>query len=155
MRFFLIGLLFLAGCTFYLGNEIPSSAEDGLKNADWAVLYTLAPEKSAAAGEKELDGFPVKDKVVLVKDDAAEAAADVEDAIDSVNGSNHCVFKPDHALRVRQDYHTYDFLLSYDCGLVEIFEDHHSVAWHGMSGSPEDLDAIMAAYKIRPKESGK
>ena len=125
------------------------SLEEMLKAPNKAILYSLEPWDQAAPGESTLHGFKIIGKLILDRDLEEAVAAEFKAAIASWDGSPQAgCFDPRHALTVTSGGETYDLLLCYACGELEIFRGKSMVADMPARGTGEVLNAILSAHKV-------
>ena len=125
------------------------SLEEVLKAPSKATLYSLEPWEQAAPGERTLHGFKIIGQLNLDHDLEKAVATEFKAAIASRDGSPQAgCFDPRHALTVTSGGKTYDLLLCYACGELEIFRGKSMVADMPARGTGEVLNAILSAHKV-------
>jgi hypothetical protein len=129
LRFgFRLGLLLvvlgIATVVFFaeLQNTLPPDARAAPEKA---TLYSLDPagHYRAHPGDVRFHGFKILGYADLNVLQTAEACRAFRWAIFEWYGSAEC-FDARHGLRVTSNGHTYDFLLCYECGRLEVYRDN-------------------------------
>jgi hypothetical protein len=128
--------------------ELPPEVALALNVPNKAILYSLEPWEEAAPTESTLHGFKVIGQLDLDRDLAKAVAAQFKVAIASQDGPSAGCFDPRHALTVTSGGTTYDFLLCYACGELEVFSGKRMVADFRALGTGEVLNAILSANKV-------
>lgn len=129
-------------------NKLPPRAERAFADLTGARLISLEPDPEAGAQRATLYGFIVLGSMPLKPAEAAAAVAAFKTAIARSDGTSAACFNPHHALRTHVQGHTYEALICYDCGSVEVFEDGRIVGGAAVAGSPVELDRILIAGHV-------
>jgi hypothetical protein len=129
-------------------HEFPSEVALVLKAPNKAILYSLEPWEEAGPGESTLHGFKIIGQLNLDRDLEKAVAAHFKAAIATWDGTGAGCFDPRHALTVTSGGKTYDFLLCYECGELEIFSGKRMIADMRARGTGEALNAILSAHKV-------
>jgi hypothetical protein len=124
-----------------------------LDTANSAVLYSLEPNLDRTIGE-EFCGIRVLGKTTLDKRETDQAAAAFETAVADWDGSQANCFNPRHGLRVTASGHIYDFLLCYECRVLEIFKDGKSISDMGAQGPSKVLNDLLRKHHLPLSHSG-
>lgn len=129
--------------------HFPSEVAVALKAPDKAILYSLEPlAKEAAPGERTLHGSKIIGQLNLDRNLEKTVAAQFNAAVAPWDGTGAGCFNPRHALTVTSGGKTYDILLCYECGEIEIFRGKSMIADMRARGTGETLNAILAAHKV-------
>lgn len=136
--------------------SIPSEVANVLHNATKGTLYSLEPTQKPTAGEKAFHNYKVLGQMNLDPKQAATAVKAFEDAIahGMKNGMSLCLISPRHALSVVADGHTYDFLLCFQCGQLEVLKDDKEIAFVNAGGTSEVLNNLLTAGKVPLSQTG-
>jgi hypothetical protein len=133
------------------GNILPPEVDAALSAPDSVVLYSLEPlRRSDVESAQFFHHVKVLGSVKLEPAEAAAAVGAFRDAVSSWNnlGVAAACFDPRHALSVRSRGHAYDLLLCYQCSQLEILRDGHDLAWLGVAGSADLLNAMLTSRHI-------
>src|SRR5262249_29647323 len=110
------------------GNELPAEVGHLLQSAEKATLYSLEPWEDPAPTEDTLHGFKIIGRTDLDSGLAKRVIATFKEAISSSRDPVAGCFDPRHALRVTSGAESYDLLLCYACGQLEIFSADRLIA---------------------------
>jgi hypothetical protein len=149
--FVLVVGLFLAISLGMGKNHLPKEARHALNNATSGTLYSLEPWRAllpAGSTLPELADYPILGQTKLDAAQTARAAGAVRYAVTSWSLGTASGFDPRHALRVTSEGHTYDFLLCYACGKLEIRRDGEHLGWAPITGTPDILNKILRAASV-------
>lgn len=135
-------------------NELPAEVALVLHSPDKGTLYSLEPWEKAAPTERTLHGFKVIGQMELDRRHAKAVAADFKTAIARREGPRALCFNPRHALSVTSGGATYDFLLCYECGQLEVFSGDRLIADLSALGTAKTLNAILSANNVPLSRSG-
>jgi hypothetical protein len=131
---------------------IPDEFRTALDKAESLELYSLEPSVPVAKGDTELHGWKVLGKTELKKDAMAKLVTAFKKGAEEANPkvSAGC-FRPRHAIRVRLDGKTYDFVVCFECVAVMIYGGKaEKYAGFHVSGSPAELfNQTLTAAKIK------
>lgn len=113
-------------------------------------IFSLEAGPGRKEGQAYFHGWPILGSAILVGDQEAKKATNAfKDVISKWKGAEEvCSFEPIHALRIIAASNTYDYLLSYKCGVLKIYEDEKMIFSLGISGSPETLNKLLTASHI-------
>jgi hypothetical protein len=129
-------------------NQLPAVAIQALNSSDSVVLYSLEPYTEDPDADRnwkgaKFDGYNCLGKLPLTGRQTQVAIAEFTKAIPEEKGPVASCFDPRHALRVVSGHHTYDFLLCFQCGQMEVNEDNKSIADLCAYGSPDALNKML------------
>jgi TPR repeat protein len=132
----------IAGCG--VAPAQPTLPEDVLKalNSPSSItLYSLQPWGGPDLPEWDFHGHHQNGHAVLNQEKAKQAVAALNDAISKgVAGlESLCLINPRHALRIISSGNTYDILICYECGQLELYKNGQSIPFSGSIGSKPDL----------------
>lgn len=116
-----------------------------LESAD---LISLEPWAKPEAPGERLEGNLILGSTRLSRDDARAAAIVISSAVKSFNGMVAACFDPRHGLRFTSAGHVYLVLVCFDCGSLRVFEDGRQIGTVALTGSPTDLNKMLAAAKV-------
>lgn len=131
---------------------LPSEAAKALHTSTNVVLYSLEPREHPK--KKSLHNFKILGETKLDGKEARTAITAFETAM--VQGADPGVtfcFNPRHALRVEANGHTYDFVLCYECHWLSVMRDDKNIAALNAVGTPDQLNKLLSAHKIRLAKS--
>jgi hypothetical protein len=137
------------------GNRLSSEAANALHAPEKAILYYLNPDSKRDTNDITLHGFKILKQVMLEGKQAVMASAAFELAI--TQGQNRVsadCFEPRHALRVKANGQTYDFLLCYQCGALYVYRGKSLMETVVVRGSPEVLSSLLVDAKAPMSKSG-
>jgi hypothetical protein len=131
--------------------SVPAAAWQCLREPQEMVLYSIHTEEDPAsvpAGAQFFHGYRILGQVsISTASDRQRVAEAIRLAVLSHFDQTSC-FDPRHALRVSDGHNSYDLLISYECGNLEIFAGDELVAETGMGSSPRALDSILRAANV-------
>jgi hypothetical protein len=131
--------------------SVPAAAWQCLREPQEMVLYSIHPEEDPAsipAGAQFFHGYRILGQVSLpTATDRQRVSEAIRLAVLSHFDQASC-FDPRHALRVSDGRNSYDLLMSYECGNLEIFVGDELVAETGIGGSSRALDSILRAANV-------
>ena len=145
-----------AGCA-----SSPSSAiKRALRAPEKAVLYSLYPIPASAAippfdshapptNTSKFEGYYVLGQITLNNGQSKKAIASVCSNVHPPppGVKSACGFSPRHGLEITTRDKTYDLLLCYQCGKIEIIGDDAGGDFE-LSGSPGFFNKLLDAAKI-------
>ena len=150
--FIIFSIVAVVPCFAQSKKSLPANAFRALANATNVTLYSLEPDAAYTNtnDSKGFHGYPILGKTELVNADAKKATSAFHDAIFvGKHIPNLCGFYPHHALRLTADGHTYDYMLCYTCGNMQVDEDGKPIAFlDTTAGSPEILNALLTAAHV-------
>jgi hypothetical protein len=155
MRIFALLLLVVAlgessGCATnkHEENKMPKEAAVALHASGNIILFSLQPW-GATTNDVTLQGYKILGQTALAGDQARIAAGAFESAVCKKRRKYTTLcFDPRHAIRVRDNGQTYDFLLCYTCGYLYIYCDNKLISELDAKGSPKQLNDLLAAARI-------
>jgi hypothetical protein len=135
-------------------NDLPTGVARVLDSPDKAILYSLEPWENAEPADSTLHGFKIIGQLALDPRLAKTVGARFKAAVASREGPMAACFDPRHALSVTSGGETYDLLLCYACGHLEIFGGDRIIADLGARGTAKSLNAILSANHLPLSRSG-
>jgi TPR repeat protein len=122
----------------------PTLAEEVLKalnSPSTITLYSLQPWGGPDLPEWDFHGHHQNGHVALNQEKARQAIAALNDAISkgAAGVQSLCIINPRHALRVISSGNTYDILICYECGQLELYKNGQSLPFSGSIGSKPDV----------------
>jgi tetratricopeptide (TPR) repeat protein len=91
-------------------------------------------------GHLDLNQEQAKIAIRALKDAVAEGDA---------NTISGCIIHPRHALRFKSEGNTYDILICYPCGQLELFKSNRGLPFEGkIGGKPDVLNGLLNAAQI-------
>lgn len=129
-------------------NRLPTRAERVFADLSQAELVSLEPDAEPGAPGRRLHGWLVLGSMPLRPADAKAAAAAMKAAVAASDGSIAACFEPRHALRTRSGGHSYEALICYSCGGIEVYRDGEYVGGAAVAGSSDALNRILAAGHV-------
>ena len=135
-------------------NELPTEVALVLHAPDKGTLYSLEPWDKAAPTDRTLHGFKIIGQMDLDRRRAKSVAAEFRAAIARREGPMALCFDPRHALSVTSGGATYDFLLCYECGQLEVFSGDRLIADLSARGTAKTLNAIFSENNVPLSRSG-
>ncbi len=148
-------VVLLAGGSVYAYRQwrlhsIPGAVWRCLRQPRQMTLYSIHPEEDASAlvGAQLFHGYRILGQTpVSTLADQRHVAEAIERAVLNFPAPASC-FNPRHALRVSDDRDTYDLVICYECGAMEVYVGDKYVGDTGFSGSPAALNSILVAGKV-------
>ena len=124
------------------GRASADEADDAwkvLEKAEKFELYSIDPDlgdkvKDGFHGWKSLGQTTVKDTELRKK-----LVTTLGDAIDNYLGGGKKCFDPRHAIRVKGDWNSYDFLICFECRYVYVYSGDKQIAVWKTSDEPKKL----------------
>jgi hypothetical protein len=136
-------------------NKLPGEVALALHAPDKGKLYSLEPWDEATPTDPTLHRFKIIGQLDLDRSLATSVAAEFKAAIVSSRTRLAALcFDPRHALSVTSRGTTFDLLLCYECGQLEVFNGDRLIAVLSASGTPTALNAILSANKVPLSKSG-
>lgn len=129
-------------------NALPPRVAQALRKAESVELMSIEPWASRDAPGKRLEGRLILGSTQLSRGDARTAGLVISSAVASFNGMIAACFDPRHALRFRDADHTYVLLICFDCGSLLVFEDGQQIDNVALTGSPQQLNVMLAGAKV-------
>jgi hypothetical protein len=78
-----------------------------------------------------------------------QVALTVKQAAGTCGGEFKCIYSPRHAVRLTSGSKTYDFLICFGCAGMEVYSGDKTIASLNNGGSPDALNRILHAARIR------
>ena len=135
-------------------NDLPADVARVLDSPDKAILYSLEPWENAEPADSTLHGFKIIGQLALDPGLAKTVGARFKAASASGEDPMAACFDPRHALSVTSGGETYDLLLCYACGHLEIFSGERIIADLSARGTAKSLNAILSANHLPLSRSG-
>jgi hypothetical protein len=137
------------------GTTLSPEAASVLHAPENTILYYLNPDSKRDTNDITLHGFKILKQVTLEGKQAVMASEAFEEAIfQGRDGVQADCFDPRHALRVKANGQTYDFLLCYQCGALEVYRGKSLMETVVVRGSPEVLSSLLVGAKAPQSKSG-
>lgn len=140
-------------------------AVQALAHPGRVTIYSLEPMIRPAPAGRALDKFTVLGDAPLVGAEVSEAINAFRDAIAHPitisDGQGHeevvvaACFEPRHAISVQSGGHTFDYIICYTCGSLEVFRDGKFYSDVLAGGSPALLNAMLNAKNLPLAASGR
>lgn len=130
-------------------NALPADVVTALATTSDAELISLEPTVSNDAAGERLNNRLVLGSTRLRGDEARLAAAEFGGSVRKWNGMVAACFDPRHALRFRDQAHTYLLVICFDCGSMEVYSDGVQLKGTGVTGSPAALDGLLKAHHVK------
>jgi TPR repeat protein len=130
---------------------LPEEVLKALNSHSSITLYSLQPWGGPDLPEWDFHGHHQNGHVELKPPQAKQAIAAVNDAISKgVAGlESLCLINPRHALRIISSGNTYDILICYECGQLEIYRNGQPLPFSGSIGSkPDALNRLLRQERI-------
>lgn len=137
-----------AQCAHAGSNTLPAEVQQALHSGGHAVLYSLEPWEDPDKKTAKFHGYEILGRSELTPAQESTAVAAFDSAITGFDGAIAACFDPRHAISIRTNHHTYDFLLCYSCQQLEVYRDGKSVASVGATGSPKVLNELLTSLHI-------
>ena len=153
MRATILFLLFTVAATLSLAavgdNKLPEEVAKALRSPEKVILYSLEPVEQPSAKDETFHRFKVLGQVELDREQAAVAGGEFQRAVDAWDQVLAACFEPRQGLRITAGGRTYDLLLCYSCHQLYVYEGDNLLAGIGATGSPDILNALLTAAKIK------
>jgi len=131
--------------------KLPEEVVKALDSASSVTLYSIQPWGGPDLPEWDFHGHHQLGHVDLTQEKAKQAIAALNDAISTgtANMESLCLINPRHALRVISGRDTYDILICYECGQLELFKNNQRLPFSGTIGrSPGALNGLLQGSHI-------
>jgi TPR repeat protein len=131
--------------------RLPSEVVEGLASSSSITLYSLQPWGGTDIPQWDFHGHHVLGRLNLSRDQAKKAIAALNAALSAgdANMTSMCLINPRHALAFRIGGDTYDILICYECGQLEVFKNDHYLPFHGsIGGKPDVLNGLLKSATI-------
>lgn len=137
-----------AQCAHAGSNTLPDEVQQALHSGGHAELYSLEPWEVPDKKTAKFHGYEILGRSGLSPDQEFTAVAAFDAAITGFDGAIAACFDPRHAIQIRTNGHTYDFLLCYSCQQLDVYRDGKSLAAVGATGSPNVLNELLTSLHI-------
>jgi TPR repeat protein len=127
-------------------STLPDEVLKALDSPLSITLYSIQPWGGPDLPEWDFHGHHQNGHVELKQKKAKQAIAALNDAISlGVAGlQSLCLINPRHALRVISSGTTYDILICYECGQLELYKNDQPLPFSGSIGSkPDALNRLL------------
>lgn len=131
--------------------QLPNEVVEGLAAAASITLYSLQPWGGPDIPQWDFHGHHVLGRMVLAPNQAKTAIAALNAAVSTgdANFISMCLINPRQALAFKIGGDTYDVLICYECGQLEIFKNDHYLPFRGMiGGGPQALNGLLKSAAI-------
>jgi hypothetical protein len=136
--------------------RLPREAIESLSKGTDFVIFSLDPGPAKSGPrpklkpEENLDGFKILGRLAL---DDERTRSQVLDAVnDSIHNADYrlidACFLPGQALRVSFHERVFDFLISYPCGQIRLYEKGAIIGIIGIPTTPDTLREILSNAEI-------
>jgi hypothetical protein len=117
----LVGIISLLWVGIYYGNRriVLTGAARVLEEAEQYELYSLLPQEESKRGRPNFQGYPVRGRCSVTDPAIRKRLTDVLRA-GSRWGSAMSCFEPRHGIRVKKGQQETDFVICFECNLVQI-----------------------------------
>jgi hypothetical protein len=132
--------------------RLPADVFRALDTPTEITLYSTNPDSRVFhwSFSRWFHGYRIIGKVsVLDPIQRRQVAAVVRRAAQTYIGDTKCVFSPRHAVRLSSGNKTYDFLICFQCLQMEVYSGDELVNKLSIGGSPDALNRILHAARIR------
>jgi TPR repeat protein len=136
----------IAGCGFYSDPpRLPAEVRKALDNPSSVTLYSTQPWGGPDLTEWDFHGQHQNGHVELKNEKAGQAIAALNTAISrGVNKESLCLINPRHGLRVVSSGSTYDILICYECGQLQLYKNDQPLPFSGsLGGNPDALNRLL------------
>jgi TPR repeat protein len=126
--------------------KLPEEVLKALDSPSSITLYSIQPWGGPDLPEWDFHGHHQNGHVELKQKKAKQAIAALNDAISRGNAGleSLCLINPRHALRVISSGNTYDILICYECGQLELYKNDQPLPFSGSIGSkPDALNRLL------------
>jgi TPR repeat protein len=126
--------------------ELPDEVLKALDSPSSITLYSIQPWGGPDLPELDFHGHHQNGHVELRQRQATQAVAALNNAIAKGNAGleSLCLINPRHALRVISNGNTYDILICYECGQIELYKNDQPLQFSGsIGGRPDALNRLL------------
>jgi TPR repeat protein len=126
--------------------RLPDEVVKALEGSSSITLYSIQPWGGPDLPEWDFHGHHQNGHLELKQQQAKQAIAALNDAIAKGNAGleSLCLINPRHALRVISSGNTYDILICYECGQLELYKNNQQLPFSGSIGSkPDALNRLL------------
>ena len=115
---------------------LPVEVVDAIASPSSVTLYSIQPWGGPDLPDWDFHGHHQNGHIALTKVKAKQAIAALNEAISMGNAAleSLCLINPRHALRVISSGATYDILICYECGQIEIYRNDQRLRFSGSIG---------------------
>ncbi len=132
-------------------SKIPNEALVALDTTLPSVLCIVDPLRPPGQGEDSAHGpYSIVNHVRLDLYSKRLAVQAIKDAVNHFNGSISLEFLPDHMFRTQYRGHTFDFVMSFSTGTMDIYRDNRKIANLGITGDTKIFDNIVTSNAPPP-----
>jgi hypothetical protein len=135
----------------HFATHLPPKVLEVLEGAEQMTLFSIDPGRfpSSPPGTQRFHGNIILGETVISKiEQRRQLAEELKRVVSASDGTINMCFEPRHGLRVTRGAATYDFLICYQCGRVEIFVGEESIESTGLKGKPQLFNEILRAADI-------
>jgi hypothetical protein len=137
----------IAGCGVATAPpKLPEEVLNALDSPSSITLYSIQPWGGPDLPEWDFHGHHQNGHVELKPKQEKQAIAALNDAISkgAAGLESMCLINPRHALRVISSGNTYDILICYECGQLELYKNDKPLPFSGSIGSkPDALNRLL------------
>lgn len=130
------------------GGALPPQVAQALADIDEADLISLEPLADPKARGRRAQGYLVLGSIRLARPQVRAAVTGIASAVAGFDGVIAACFDPRHALRFHSAGHTYLMLVCFQCRSLEVFEGSRLIGSAPLTGSPAELNAMLASAKV-------
>jgi TPR repeat protein len=126
--------------------KLPEEVLKALDSPSSITLYSIQPRGGPDLPEWDFHGHHQNGHLELKPNQAKQAIAALNDAISkgAAGIESACLINPRHALRVISSGNTYDILICYECGQLELYKNDQPLPFSGSIGSkPDALNRLL------------
>jgi TPR repeat protein len=126
--------------------KLPEEVIKALDSPSSITLYSIQPWGGPDLPEWDFHGHHQNGHVELKPKQAKQAIAALNDAISkgAAGLESVCLINPRHALRLISSGNTYDILICYECGQLELYKNGQPLPFSGSIGSkPDALNRLL------------
>lgn len=135
-------------------NALPPQAVQALAQPSSVELFSLEPWAMPGGPSERFHDRSVLGSTDLSVADGLKAAHALSTAVAGWDGIDAGCFDPRQALRVRSPQGTFDFLVSYQCHNLEVYQNNKLLVRIGIFGDSRELTDLLDAEKIPLSRSG-
>ncbi len=136
-------------------SRLPADAAEALRSAEQVEIYSLEPLSRPDSGEfEDLYGYEVLGRALLGVEASRRAVAEFEGVVTAWGDAVSFCFDPRHALRVVHLGATFDFVLCFDCGALEVYRNGKRQTKVAAKGSARALNQLMEEAGLALSQTG-
>jgi hypothetical protein len=147
----LLGFVTVYTFRSYSYYSIPSNARQCLFNPSEMILYSIDPTHGFKPTKNELAFHSFKILGSLPIDDANTKLAfanEVKRIVFIFDPLRSMCFNPRHAIRVANEKESYDFLICFECDIMEVYQDEKTIATVNINGTSNLFNELLEKAKI-------